>query len=326
MSFARIFNSAVDTMQQSAKNIQAIRDARKKRERDDQLFDLNKKKAEMGLKESELKGESTSIQNQTQRALMNEYFKQQGMINDGKNAEIDQVEHQQMAQGEQAHNVAKSIYQSDPMVQSMVAQRINPRLATVPGPNGGMVQGQDATMDNSPDAVPSAFSGVPDNPLKPSLTAKGFTFKSQKQNEFIANKIEKQKASGVPLLPEEQYFDYRNTLQKQGIKYNRGAVLKQAKDLAKAEQGDKFVTPKQIADMIPEAENSLYGLSLQDHVGGDNQDQQGSTVDQNSDESLATTDKTTDLGKIDQYTVGEMRDVPGKGKYKYLGKNKWQKT
>lgn len=318
---AVIFGSAVDEMQRSAKNLWTLQQARKKRDQEDQIFEINKKKANLSLEEAALKNQTTSIQNQTQKALMDDYFKQQKTINDGKDAQIDQEEHRQMQNGEQASRVAKTIYQNDPMVQSMVAQRINPRLTTVPGPNGGMVTGEDASIDNTPEAVPSAFSNIPENPMKASLTSKGFVLKSQKQAEFIANKIEKQKAAGIPLLPEEQYFDYRNTLAKQGIKYNRGAVLRQAKDLVKSEGGkDAIVTPKMIADMIPEAENSLYGLSFADHIG-EGAPKADTTQDQTIDESLPVT-KKTDLGKVDDKII--VKDKSGK-KFK-LPKNQLEEA
>lgn len=311
LSGALIFNSAVDQIQASAKNLQALQDARKKRKQEDEMFDINKKKAELDLKASELKGESTSIQNKIQKSLMDEYFSQQKMINDGKNAQIDQVEHQQTTQLDRAKNVAGTILKTDPLVQSMVAQRINPRLATVPGPNGGMIQGQDMSgqIDDTPEAVPSAFSGVPENPLQPSLGANGFTLKSQKQKDFIASKIEKQKKAGIPLLPEEQYFDYRHTLEKQGIKYNRGAVLNQAKNLVKLEAGkDAIITPKMIADMIPEAEKALYGISFKDHVG--EPDSQVPVPPEDNPEPVAKAENK-DLGKIDNERV-KVKDKSGK--------------
>lgn len=317
LSGAVIFNSAVDRIQQTAKNLQALQDARKRRQREDEIFKLNKQRAEIQLKEAELKGEGTAIQNQVQKQLMNEYFKQQDTINKGRDAQIDFTEHQQMQQGQEAKAVAKSVLQNDPVVQSMVAQRINPSLAVVPGPNGGMIQGQDESVDNTPEAVPSAFDNVPQTPLEPTIEKGKMALKKGKTGDLINKRIDTLKKSGVPLLPEEQYFDYRKSLADQGIKYNRNAVLVKARQMAIDQASADGVPVKNISqqqwiEQIPNAEEALYGKSMKSN-----------SSDETQKEEKPSEPTNRDLGKIDNEKV----KVRGKdGKLYSLPKNQLEEA
>jgi hypothetical protein len=130
LSGAVMFNSAVDQMQSSAKNLEAIREARRKRQMEDEAFDLKKKEANLNLEKLRLGNTQTQTQIERQEAIFKEWEKSQKAINAGKDEQIKQAEHKEATTLEQAGNVAEGIYKTDPIVQSMVATRVNPKLAT----------------------------------------------------------------------------------------------------------------------------------------------------------------------------------------------------
>lgn len=292
VSGAVIFNSAVNQIQSSAKNLQAISEAKRRRQQEDTIFDLKKQEAQIKLKQAEATGQTTDLQNQFLKTQMDQYFKQQDTINKGKDAQITQVEHQQTQAGQQADKVARHVAQNDPMVRSMLAERLNPSLAqggAVMQPNasqsGQMMespQGQDMNQDNTPEAVPSTLQSTPKDLLQPTQGKGGFSFKSGTngyRNSVIAKKIEQIKASGGQLTPDEQAFDIKMRFPD----YKRGAVVSEARKMALDEAksndpGAKGISADAIRKFIPEAEKMLYGETVtqpessskpfNDNVGG----------------------------------------------------------
>lgn len=266
LSGAVIFNSAAGQMRKSAQNLQAINEAKRKRTQEDEIFDLNKQAAQIKLKQAAAQGQTTDIQNKILQGQMDEYFKQQETINKGKDAQISAAEHQETQDAQQAGHVAKTVYQNDPTVRSMVAQNINPRLAETAGPDGGMVQGQDAGYDNTQPAVPSSLESTPTDLLEPTMGKGGAGFKTGSKDyraATIGKKIDALKASGVQLTPDEQTFDF----QRRHPKYSRDAVLKSARQMALDEAkgidpGAKGVGLNDVKKMIPQAEQLLYGESM----------------------------------------------------------------
>lgn len=272
ISVVGIFNAAVDQAQKSAQNLQAIREARIKRQQEQQMFDLKKKKMELDIQASELKGENTAIQNRIQQSMFDEYTKQQKSIFDGQNAQIDQVEHTEMQKGTQAGNVAKTLFRTSPDVQSFVAYNINPSLGLHPGLNpmgtkeSGVMQGQDTEGRATPEAVPSAFDNMPDTVLAPTIKDGKMVYQKGKPEDLQFKRIDALKKKGAPILPDEARFHAEYEFKKKHPKYNRGEVLKMARQLAIDESTTGKIkgtaNPQSIKFNIPKAEEMLYGESM----------------------------------------------------------------
>lgn len=172
-----VFNSAVDRMNQSAQNLASIQEARLKRQREDEVFKLEKQKAELGIKEAQMKGELQEYELPILKAQMAEKFKLFQDINKGKAAEVNMAEQQVHKDLKGYKSVAEHAYRSDPDVKSYVAQNINPGLANqsmqfgaqdgmrrgmgqpvsnqvAVGPGGQTIMGQ-AEKETYPEAIPA---------------------------------------------------------------------------------------------------------------------------------------------------------------------------
>lgn len=253
--------SALDQISKTAQNLAAIGQARRKHEQERSLFDLHKKQAQLNLETAQAKNEGTALEHKMLEAQMNEYFKQQKTILDGKTAMIDTEEHKQKQTGMMADQVARQTINEDPQLRYGLAQRLNPSLAQVPGPQGGVVQGMQESQD-TPEALPaSAFDNVPEHILEPSMTGGKAHFKEGKPAAFILKRIKAFKAKGATLTPMEEEALFKDT----HPTYNRDKVLTHARamanDAAKADYR-KSATPNEIVAMMPKAEEMLYGESV----------------------------------------------------------------
>lgn len=254
---AKVFAGAIDQAQRSAQNLEAIRQARQKRQQEDEAFELNKKKANLELEEMRLKNSGTAVQQKMYEMQLKEYERQQKAIAQGKDAVLDQEEHKQTMQGKMAQTVARQVFNEDPQLQYELAQRLNPGLAQVPGPQGGMVQGRPEPTQ-TPEALPDTMKSIPDKVL--ALDGKG-GFKEGDRNKYALDRIKALKAQGIPLtrLEEEVLFKSSHP------DYDRNKVINRARQMAKdvAEtQGSAGVRPEDVEAMIPKAEEMLYGETI----------------------------------------------------------------
>lgn len=224
-----VFNSAVDQMQNSAKNLESIQNARLRLRQQQELLSNKKKESDLRLKNLELTGEGTALQNQMLKTQMDEYFKQQKAVQDGHTATINMEEQNQTSQAKQAGEIAKAAYQSDPQLQLSVAQRLNPRLGAVPGPEGGTVVGQMGydMMDNTPEAVDP-------NPLEP---------------KYVGGKIARFERAGS----DEKKATYND-------------IVKMAQDMAKDDAGPEPLGNK-IKKYIPQARSILTKSNVEEFDG-----------------------------------------------------------
>ena len=251
---AKVFAGAIDQAQRSAQNIEAIRQARQKRKQEDEAFDLNKKKAQLELEGMKLKNSGTAMEQQMYAAQLKEYERQQKDIFQGKDAVLNQEEHKQTMQGRMAQTVAKQVFNQDPQLQYELAQRLNPGLAQVPGPQGGMVQGRPEPTQ-TPEALPDTMDSMPSQVLE--RDPRG-GFKTGDRDKYAIDRIKALKAQGIPLtrLEEEVFFKSRHP------EYDRNKVIVRARQMAKDvadAQGAAGVHPAEVEAMIPKAEEMLYG-------------------------------------------------------------------
>lgn len=217
-----VFNSAMDEMQKSAKNLQAIAGARAKHEQAKAKLENDGKIAQAKLKNLELTGENTAIQNKLLEQQYKEYMSQQQTILDGQGAALDMEEHSNAQTGREAQKVAKFAYATDPDVKSLVAQHVNPRLQRVPGPQGGIVEGTPEN-ENTP-VAPNP------NPLEPKYV-------NGKLNRF-------------------ERKPYKSSTEKEKQpSYND--VLKLARDMAKDDTSQGPLANK-IKKYLPEAKRIVY--------------------------------------------------------------------
>jgi hypothetical protein len=142
INLAVAFNAAVDQVQNSAKNLQAINDAKVKRQREDEVYQLSKKKAELDIKSAELKGGKTKIELDNLQAMSDMYFKNQNDIIKGKDALINQTEHEETTKLKQSNDLIKTI------MPKLIQNGIQPVML----PSGGVtfkpvVQNKERTYD-----------------------------------------------------------------------------------------------------------------------------------------------------------------------------------
>lgn len=251
---AKVFAGAIDQAQRSAQNIEAIRQARQKRKQEDEAFDLNKKKANLELEEMRLKNSGTAMEHKIRDFQLKEYERQQKARFQVKDDILDQEEHKQTMQGKMAQTVAKQVFNQDPQLQYELAQRLNPGLAQVPGPQGGMVQGRPEPTQ-TPEALPDTMDSMPSQVLE--RDPRG-GFKTGDRDKYAIDRIKALKAQGIPLtrLEEEVFFKSRHP------EYDRDKVITRARQMAKDvadAKGATGVHPDEVLAMIPKAEEMLYG-------------------------------------------------------------------
>lgn len=114
MSGIAIFNKAVSTLQDSQKNLMAIKAAREKLDQDKEMFGLRKKKAELDIEMAQKEGRMTDIQADTLRAQTDAYLKQESDKHKGNVASIKLAEQENASVAEKAMHWAKVGFKSDP--------------------------------------------------------------------------------------------------------------------------------------------------------------------------------------------------------------------
>ncbi len=122
MSGIRIFNAAVQQLQTSQSNLSKIGTARAKAEQDKKEFDIKIKRDKEDLETAVLKGQMTRIDAQVQKSLFDATQKTNNKIFEGKAAQTDQTEYQQVQTMKQADKVSKDILRTDPETQQAVSQ------------------------------------------------------------------------------------------------------------------------------------------------------------------------------------------------------------
>ena len=230
-----VFNSAVDQLRNSAKNIEAINMARSKHEQQRKTMETEQKLAEAQFENEKAKGTRTAMENQVLQIQLNEFKKQQKSILDGQGSMIDQAEQKETQKGKQAAVIAKTAYQRDPYVQMSVAAHVNPQMARVPGPQGGTVMGK---VDD-----PGNTEAVNPNPLEPVYSGsrlarfgrkpyKSTTTQEKKPSHDEVLKLAREMAaddtSQVPLaekikkhLPQAKKIVYNEPEPEQGVKMDK---------------------------------------------------------------------------------------------------------
>lgn len=323
-----VFNSAVDTLKSSAKNLEAIQAARMRLKQQGELLDNRKKESEIRLKNLELTGQGTALQNQMLKTQMDEYFKQQKAVQSGHQATIDLEEQNQTTQAKQAGQLAKAAYQSDPEVQLSVAQRVNPRL-TVPGPEGGTVSGQMGydMMDNTPEASSGIALGT--------ITGKaGYDMVDNTPEAVDPAPLEPKYAGGKIVR-----FERAQASKEKPVTYND--IVKMAQQMAKDDTTSGEPLAQKIKKYIPEARKILTKSNVEEFNGprtpGMTMDQVYKQDDPKVDREFSnsssyrtegiTMDKVyrQDQKDASGFTIGEEKEFEGKGKYKYIGNDKWQR-
>jgi len=261
---------AIDGMRKSAENLQAIQEAKRKRQQENELLQLSKQEAQIKLKKAAAEGKTTDLQNQILEQQMNEYFKQQETIQKGKEAEIKQVEGREQATFSQAGNFVKNIAQT-PEGRSLVLQTINPALAppreafndqgeqimSYPGQQQA-IQPQEAPIASpapisTPTATPAptATKSVFEERMKPRLQLgkdrMSFDRVEEKPKEFFLRRIQEKRANGQELTPEENILWKREILgQTETKEGGRGSAMlenarnKRTEDLIETLSTNKF--------------------------------------------------------------------------------------
>lgn len=108
-SIATALGAAIDQYAVSAKNLESIREARRKRQMEDEKFKLDKQEQEAKIGKMRLEGVQTEQQTKIQEAYLNEYLKQQKTIASGKDALLDQTEQEEATKLKQSANVVNNI-------------------------------------------------------------------------------------------------------------------------------------------------------------------------------------------------------------------------
>lgn len=310
------FNAATDQYQESAKNLAAISQARMKLQMEQQKMATDKKLADAKVEQLTQQGAHTAVETDMLKKMSDHFFGQQQDVLDGKEAQIDQAEHQQTQNVRQYGSLAQHLLSTDPDVASHVATMVNPALTQ--GPDGGMIAGEDMNVDNTPPAVGSLFGGLPAaGSVQPTMTARGVGMKQVTGADVEAQKldrIQKAKDAGIALNPDEQ--DFYNKKMGVDVKGRQEDAMngdisdamsgkQQWRDVLKKypTQAKKILDAKLAADMMPGNDTGAAGISpLQEPRASGDRDKFG-------------------------YIPNEVKSFPGRqGKYKYLGGGKFKRV
>jgi hypothetical protein len=233
-----IYSSAVDEARKSSQNLQLINEARRKREQEDQIFDIKKKEATLSLEKARLGNVDTQANIDHQEALFKSWEKSQNAINAGKDEQIKQAEHSETMKGQQAALVA-----------SRIAQTVNPRLGASPLTN---YPAQDASND-------TGFS----NGTKDMSDDRGFTADVSNMRPVINSRGRMSLAAN------------KSESSQQGKIINLARQLARESAIDPKLGGRIPVTPEMIRDMMPKAKDLIMngGQNLGDSVQNQNSDE-----------------------------------------------------
>jgi hypothetical protein len=120
-----IMGRAMDTYRKAQENLTAIGEARRKREREDELFKLKKTAAENKLKQDALVGDILPHQMDAYKAQLDAQAKRYNDIAKGKTAQIDQAEAGEVKKSMDAKELGTRLMQ-DQEVQEHIAGVLEP--------------------------------------------------------------------------------------------------------------------------------------------------------------------------------------------------------
>lgn len=125
---SRRFNTAIDRYFSTSENLRKIDDAKTANKRSGEVYDIEKKTADLNLKKSQIEGSMTDIDFKIHKSRMNDYFANQKAIQDGKAAEISVAEQSEMKANKSAQQEAANIARDDPEVNSQIVQGYKARI------------------------------------------------------------------------------------------------------------------------------------------------------------------------------------------------------
>lgn len=123
-----VLSGAIDTVQNSMKNLEMIQEARRKRQMEDEAFQMKKDEHKLNMKKMELSNNATEHDIDRQDAMFKQWESGQKKILAGKDEQIKQAEQEQATAGREASKIAQSVYPT--ALQEIAEQRRVNRLAT----------------------------------------------------------------------------------------------------------------------------------------------------------------------------------------------------
>lgn len=105
--------AATREMERHQKALAATRAARIKQQREKELFEIKKKKANLELEEMKLDNSRTALETKAMESMLSEFMNQQKKVLEGKNAMIDQAEHKAKQGAEQSKRMVKGLLLGD---------------------------------------------------------------------------------------------------------------------------------------------------------------------------------------------------------------------
>jgi len=280
-------------MEDASDKASKVQAAKENAKREEDMFTLKKRQAELQIDEAELSLVMTKRESELQRSLLKEQNKQYKTILDGKRTSITMEEQNQKDRFEQSSLIAKNLAQRDPNVQSMIMRTINPTLNAV-GPQGRMIQGQspdDAYSSphgggmirgRSPDdqQTPEAIDIMQDIPYsrnQPYLKGGGKVgYREERAPEITYNRLQDAQSQGISLTEEELSFMQKqrgiDTPKKQKTyEPKQHQVVALAEKMAKTQYDNLSATEQldtRLGDLIkkniPEAKQMLTGEGSKD--------------------------------------------------------------
>jgi len=109
-----IIGRSAQAFQQSQKNLMAISEARRKIEKDKEDLDFTRKEREFKLEKMKREGQSSELEYETQKAIADQYAKQEKQKLEGQYALVKSAENEQMGVARQATQLRNNVLRSDP--------------------------------------------------------------------------------------------------------------------------------------------------------------------------------------------------------------------
>ena len=143
------FNTAVEKIQGSVKNIQAISAARKRNQQEQELFNINKKKAQLELDAMEASGKMDEFMRQTFEEGMKPQIKQQQDVIKAKETLINTAYGKEQQSAQQNMTMAKQLFESSDEIQGQARASLGyedpqRQMSVAPQQSMGQVQPQPA--------------------------------------------------------------------------------------------------------------------------------------------------------------------------------------
>lgn len=125
---SRRFNTAIDRYFSTSENLREIDEAKTANIRSGEVYDIEKKTADLKLKKAQIEGGMTDIDYKIHKSRMDDYFKSQKAIQDGKAAQISVAEQSEMKANKSAQQEAANIAKTDPEVNGQIVQGYKARI------------------------------------------------------------------------------------------------------------------------------------------------------------------------------------------------------